>query len=79
MKRCYSTLVANSQLVNNVWDKTPSNINHKRCGQMLDNVLYIHLKPDNNSVLAPKPKLACVIKCPCQLHQIYGKPPHKII
>ena len=63
MKRTYDTLVANSQPVHDIWSETPSKTKHKRCGQMIDNVLYIHLNTTNTTAMSepiPKPERACV-------------------
>ena len=63
MKRTYDTLVSNSQPVHDSWSEMPSKTKHKRCGQMINNVLYIHLNPDNITALStlnPNPERACV-------------------
>ena len=63
MKRTYDTLFANSQPVHDIWSETPSKTKHKRCDQMINNVLYIHFNPDNEIAVSEpkrKPEQACV-------------------
>ena len=59
MMSTYEKLTSKVTHVHNIWDKrtTPTSSVHDRCGQMIDNVLYIHKRPSTDAVSVPKSAL----------------------